>query len=265
MDLSIFTYSFDMKTLKKLGIDSPTLLCGTMNLDLDVSLNLKHFKQYKSKGFKPIPMLDVVHNVHHQGNELIINKTTLKNVKKWCHKLAKISDHIMLDLEPVREFQIPLYKEIRKQYPYRITGCFGQTINKNILKYVDDSVYMFYDYSTDLNSYKRGIKEKLNDILNIKKPFGIGVPIASSFNEFEKLVNKQGDVVLRSPYKMKEYTEVCLKVLKSVKNNSLFKGITLWGLYDQAMERRYLYYYPYKIQFNLNLLLKKCGFMIKKI
>ncbi len=260
MELSIFTYCFDPKTLKKLKINSPTLLCGTMNLNLNVSLNLKQFKQYKSKEFEPIPMLDVIHKVHHQGNELLINKTNLKNVKKWCKKLAKISNHIMLDLEPVREFQVPLYKEIRKQYPHRITGCFGQTINKNILNHVDDSVYMFYDYSTDLKSYKQGIQAKLQEILKIRKPFSIGVPIASSFYEYEELRNKWDKRVLKSPHKMKDYTETCLKVLMSIKNNSLFKGITWWGLYSQPMGRRYLYYYPYEIKFNPNLLLKKYKF-----
>ena len=264
MERSIFAYYFDPKLLKKLKINSPTLLCGTMELDLSVKLNLNQFKQYKSKGFEPIPMLAITHGDtgHHQGNELVINKTNLKKVKVWCDKLAKISNHIMLDLEPVREFQVPLYKEIRKQYPYRITGCFGQTINKNILKYVDDSVYMFYDYSTDLKSYERGIKEKLNEILKNKKPFSVGVPIASSFYEFENLKNKQGNIVLKSPHKMKDYTETCLKVLKSIKNNSLFKGITWWGLYNQPLERRYLSYYPYEIKFNPNLLLKKYKFRI---
>ena len=265
MELSIFTYCYNPTILKKLKIDSPTLLCGSVDKNLNAHFNFKLTKQYKSKCFKPILMFDTADHFSgtHCAQELIVNKTTIKNVKKWCKMLAKHSKHIMLDIEPVRDFQIPLYKEIRKQYPYYISGCFGNIINKEILKYVDDSVYMFYDYSTDIKSYKQGITKKLQEILKTKKPFQVGVPIASSFYEFEEIKNRWGKMVLKSPNKMKDYTKACLDVLSKTKskNSKHFKGIIWWGLYSEPLRRHGLYNYPYKITFNPNPILKKYNYL----
>lgn len=258
MKLSIFTYCYNPRTLEKLKINSPTLWVGSLNKNLNVKLDLKNFNRYKAKGFNPILMLDAV---NHCGREFNINKSNLKNVKKWCKQLATVSNHIMLDIEPVVEKQIPLYKEIRKNYPHKISGCFGQIINKEILKHVDNSVYMFYDYSTDLKSYREGITKMLNKIIKNKKEFSIGIPIVSSFYEFEELRNKWNKRVIKSPYKIKDYTKTAVEILTkaNVKNNKLFQGITWWGLLSEPMTRHNLYYYPYKVTFNPLSLLRELG------
>lgn len=259
MERSIFTYCFDPKTLKKLKIDRPVVLGGSLTEDLKMGFFGKWTGKYLSAKIKPIFMFDSKNKYgeYHCGRELIVNNNTLKNVKPWCKRLAKMTDHIVTDLEPVNNKQIPFYKELRKHYPHRITGCFGRRINRNILKHVDDTVYMFYDYSTDLRSYREEISKMLKNILKTKKPFSIGVPIVSSFYEYEKLTNRQGKAVLKSPHKMKDYTEACLEILSKVKHNKLFKGIIWWGLMDFTMERHYLHYNPSKISFNPNLILKK--------